>query len=135
MPQTYLEDVQREGQTVNPLFVFLGVEVLELGPDRATLQLKIKPELIQGAGMAAGGILATLLDETMAHAVLAGNNPGQHTTTVDMNTSYYRPANKHATLVCEARVSKRGKRMVFAEAVIRHNGHETARATATFLIL
>lgn len=135
MPHAYLDEVQRTDQTVNPLFAFLGMEMLEIGPDRATFRLAIKPELIQGGGMAAGGILATLLDETMAHAVLAGNKKGQYTTTVDMNVCYYRPVNKSDTLICQARVNKRGKRMVFVEAVAQNNEHEAARATATFLLV
>jgi len=135
MPQSYLEKVRETDQTVNPLFAFLGVEVVEIATDRAVLSLPVKPELTQGAGVTAGGILATLLDETMAHAVLAGNNPGELTTTVDMNVSYYRPVNEDATLICEARVTKRGKRVVFVEAIARNNGHEAARATASFLIV
>lgn len=135
MPQEYLDKVRKPDQQENPLFTFLGVDVITIAPDRAELHLNVKPELIQGAGHAAGGILATLLDETMAHAVLAGNAPGKMTTTVDMNVSYYRPVNKHASLTCEARVTKRGKRLVFAEAVIRSNGHESAKASATFLIV
>ena len=135
MPIEYLEKVRQAGQTVNPLFAFLGVEVEEIGPDRAVLRLSVEPQLIQGAGMAAGGVLATLLDETMAHAVLAGNRPGDLTTTVDMNVSYLRPVNKGASLVCEARVTKRGSRVVFSEGVLRSDGFEAARATATFLIV
>jgi len=135
MPQSYLENVRKEDQTVNPLFAFLGVEVVEIAADRAVLSLPVKAELIQGSGVAAGGILATLLDETMAHAVLAGNKPGEHTATVNLNVSYSRPVNAYATLVCEARVTKRGRRVVFVEAVVRSNGHEAARATASFLIV
>lgn len=135
MPNEYLENVQKEGQKVNPLFAFFGVEVEEIAPDRAVLHLPVKSELIQGAGFAAGGILATLLDETMAHAVLAGNRPGELTTTVNMNVTYLRPVNKGANLVCQASVTKRGGRVVFAEAVLRSDGFEAARATASFLIV
>lgn len=127
--------MQEADQTVNPLFRFLGVEVEEISPGRAVLRLLVKPELIQGAGVAAGGVLATLLDEAMAHAVLAGNAPDQLTTTVDMNVSYLRPVNREATLTCEARVTKRGSRVVFTEATLRANGLDAARATASFLIV
>ena len=144
MPQKYLEAVREPGQTVNPLFVLLGVDVKHIAPDEARLGLVIKPELVQGAGMAAGGILATLLDETMAHAVLAGNGPGRTTSTVDMNVSYLRPVAPGASLLCRARVRKRGARVVFAEAVVLDLGpadaaateesREAARATATFIL-
>lgn len=135
MPQKYLEQVRLPDQTVNPLFAFLGMEVVELTPDCAVLCLTVKPELIQGAGKAAGGILAALLDETMAHAVLGGNAPGQQATTVDMNVSYYRPANRDDVLTCKAHVVKRGSRIVFSEATVRCEMHDVAHATASFMLL
>lgn len=135
MPQTYLDAVRRPGQTVNNLFAFLGIEVDAIEPDRAVLRLPFRPELTQGAGLVAGGVLATLLDEAMAHAVLGGNAPGQRTTTVDLSVSYLRAARPGADLVCEARVVKRGGRVLFVEASATSDGREAARATASFLLL
>jgi len=135
MVNEYLRAVREPGQAVNALFAFLGVEVVAIEPGRAELRLPVKPELTQGARMAAGGVMATLLDEAMAHAVLAGNRDGELTTTVDMNVSYLRAAGQGAVLDCEARVIKRGGRVVFAEATLSADGREAARATATFLLL
>lgn len=135
MPKQYLEHVTRSDQSVNPLFSFLGIEIVEIQTDTAVLSLVIKPDLLQGAGMAAGGILATMLDEAMAHAVLAGNQPGQFTTTVNMNVSYYRPVNKGDALVCTAKVTKRGKRVSFTEATIVCNDKAVAHATASFMLV
>ncbi|BDQ34116.1 PaaI family thioesterase [Pseudodesulfovibrio portus] len=134
MPRQYLEAVKHPEQSVNPLFAFLGLEVETFEPDRAVLRLVCRPELVQGAGLVAGGVLATLLDETMAHAVLAGNQPGQKTTTVDMSVSYLRPVNPCDVLVCEAEVIKRGGRVLFVEACARVAAKEVARATASFLL-
>lgn len=135
MPRKYLDAVRRVDQLVNPLFIFLGVEVVEIEPDRSILRLTVRPELTQGAGMAAGGVLALILDEAMAHAVLGGNEAGSLTTTVDLNVSYLRPVNPHAVLTCEARVVKRGSRVVFTEASVRTEDLEVARATASFLLV
>jgi len=135
MPTTYLDAVRRPGQTVNNLFAFLGIEVDAIEPERAVLRLPYRPELTQGAGLVAGGVLATLLDEAMAHAVLGGNAPGQRTTTVDLSVSYLRAARPGADLICEARVVKRGGRVLFVEAVAESDGREAARATASFLLL
>ncbi len=133
MPHAYLEQVRQKDQTINPLLAFLGIEVDEIKPDNAVLRLPAKPELLQGAGVVAGGILATLLDETMAHAVLGGNPQGKRTATVDMNASYLRPVQPNTDLVCKARVVKRGSRIIFAEASVLGEGREVARATASFL--
>lgn len=135
MPHKYLELVAKPDQDVNPLFSFLGIEIVELVTDCASLQLTIKPELIQGAGQAAGGVIATLLDEAMAHAVLSGNKPGQFTSTVSMNVSYYRAVKKNDTLLCTATVTKRGQRMVFTEATVTADSTPVAHATASFMML
>jgi uncharacterized protein (TIGR00369 family) len=135
MPRSYLDAVRRPGQTVNNLFAFLGIIVDTLEPDRAVLRLPFRPELTQGAGMVAGGVLATLLDETMAHAVLGGNRPGERTTTVDLSVSYLRAAKPGSDLRCEARVVKRGGRVLFVEASALSDDREVARAKASFLLL
>ena len=135
MPQSYLDAVRQQGQTVNNLFAFLGIIVDTIEPDRAVLRLPFRPALTQGAGMVAGGVLATLLDETMAHAVLGGNEPGQRTTTVDLSVSYLRAVKSGSDLTCEARVIKRGGRVLFVEASATSDDREVARATASFLLL
>jgi len=135
MPEQYLEAVKDPEQSVNPLFAFLGLRVEAFEPGRAVLRLECGPELVQGAGLVAGGVLATLLDETMAHAALAGNRPGQQITTIDMSVSYLRPVNAGDVLVCEATVIQRGSRVLFVEACARAAAKEVARATASFLLL
>jgi uncharacterized protein (TIGR00369 family) len=135
MPQSYLDAVRLPGQTVNNLFAFLGIVVDTIEPDRAVLRLPFRPELTQGAGVVAGGVLATLLDETMAHAVLGGNEPGQRTTTVDLSVSYLRTVRPDSDLCCEARVVKRGNRVLFVEATASSDDREVARGTASFLLL
>ncbi|EGB15344.1 thioesterase superfamily protein [Pseudodesulfovibrio mercurii] len=135
MPQAYLDEIRRPDQTVNNLFAFLGIVVDSIEPDRAVLRLPFRPELTQGARMVAGGVLATLLDETMAHAVLGGNRPGERTTTVDLSVSYLRAVKPGSDLTCEARVVKRGGRVLFVEAAVSSDDREVARATASFLLL
>jgi acyl-coenzyme A thioesterase PaaI-like protein len=49
--------------------------------------------------------------------------------------SYLRPAGSGADLTCEARVVKRGGRVLFVEAEARSGDVEAARATASFLLL
>lgn len=135
MRQEYLDTVVKPGQVVNPLFAFLGMEILEIATDRARFQLAVSPDFIQGAGKLAGGMMALLLDEAMAHAVLGGNSGDAVCTTVDMNVSYYRPVSQGEILVCEARVLKRGNRIVFTEAVISVNERDVAKATASFMVV
>ena len=64
--KNYLSKVRGVDQTVNPLFQFLGVIVEEISPAKSVLRLPLKYHFRQGAGITAGGILATLADEAMA---------------------------------------------------------------------
>lgn len=135
----YLAAVARPGQTVNNLFGFLGVAVKELSPGQARLSLPLRPEFLQGAGMVAGGVLATLLDETMAHAVLPALPPDQAVTTVELSTRYLSAVGPRdldgPPLACLARVVRQGKRIAFVEAEVSLAGRGIARASASFLIV
>lgn len=71
MPQTYLKKLQEDGQTVNPVFNFLGIVIEQISKEKVILRLPFKPGFIQGGGVIAGGIMATLADEAMAHLVIA----------------------------------------------------------------
>ena len=131
----YLDALRQPGQAVNPLFAFLGVEVEVIEPGRAVLSLTVKPELIQGAGVAAGGVLATLLDEAMAHAIIPTLAGDRRCATVELSTRYLAPVKKGQRLTAEARVVKAGKRIVFVEGSVENErGEAVARADASFMI-
>lgn len=91
MSQAYLSSVLAEGQGVNPLFRFIGVNVVKIEPDETILHLPFRPDFIQGGGVVAGGVIATLADETMAHLVLSNLAEGQKTATIEMNVRFLRP--------------------------------------------
>ena len=136
MPQRYLEQVRKPGQTVNPLFRFLGVEVEHISPERAVLGLVMKDEFIQGAGVAAGGVLATLMDEAMAHAAIANLKEGEGTTTVELSVRYLKACRSGDALRAEARVAKRGNSLITVEGDITNGqGELTAKALASFMVL
>jgi len=134
MSAQYLQAVQQNDQRVNAVLKHLGVTVDDIAPGQAELRMTAKSELTQGAGVLSGGVLATLLDETMAHAVLTQNEAGQRTCTVDMHVTYYRVAKVGDDLICRGYVTKRGKRMVFVDAVASCNDKEIAKSTASFML-
>lgn len=131
----YLQAVQQSGQTVNPLLVFLGINIERLDTANVSLSLAVNGEFVQGAGVMAGGLQATLLDEAMAHAVLSVLNPGEGTATIEMSVRYFRVVNKGDRLRAEARIVQRGKRVIQAEATASVDGAVTAKAAASFSVL
>ena len=137
MPQEYLRAVLQEDQKVNQLFTFLGARVAAAEDGAACVLLPVSSKLAQGGGMVAGGILATLADEAMAHAVLSLLPKGQHTATAEMNVRFLRAADPKADGYIEAvgRVIKPGRSLMFAEAEVTDNtGRLLAKAGGTFWV-
>jgi uncharacterized protein (TIGR00369 family) len=133
--QEYLKKVQLPGQSVNPLFACLGVIVEKIAPERVVLRLPFRPDFIQGGGMIAGGIIATLADEAMAHAALANLNPGETTATIEMNIRYLKGC-ASGEIAAAATLAKKGRRVITLQADISDNSGQTiAQAGASFLVL
>ena len=133
--KTYLKKVQQPGQNVNPLFVSLGVVVEKLSPESVVLRLPFRPDFIQGGVMIAGGIIATLADEAMAHAALANLNPGETTATIEMNIRYLKGCASGA-ITATASLIKKGRRVITLQAEITNeNNQSVALAGASFMVL
>ena len=79
-----------------------------------------------------GGILMTLMDETMAKAAVRS---GLSVVTAEMITKFKSPAKVGTTLICSAKVEEIRKRLVYARASIRsEDGSVIAEATAKLMI-
>jgi uncharacterized protein (TIGR00369 family) len=79
-----------------------------------------------------GGILMTLMDETMAKAAVRS---GLSVVTAEMTTKFKSPAKVGTTLICSAKVEEIRKRLVYARASIRsEDGSVIAEATGKLMI-
>ena len=135
MPAAYLDAVRQPGQTVNPLFAFLGISLKEASLERAVLELPFRPEFLQGAGVVAGGMVAALADEAMAHVVLANLEPGQKTATVEMTVRYFRPV-LESGLTAVAILVNKGRRIISAEVLVTDaKNRQVAKASGSFFVL
>jgi uncharacterized protein (TIGR00369 family) len=133
--KTYLKKVQQPGQNVNPLFAYMGVVVEKLSPESVVLRLPFRPDFIQGGGMIAGGIIATLADEAMAHAALINLNPGETTATIEMNIRYLKGC-ASGEITATASLIKKGRRVITLQAeIINENNQSVALAGASFMVL
>ena len=133
--KNYLDEVRKPGQTVNPLFNFLGVKVELISSEKAILRLPLREEFIQGAGVIAGGILATMADECMGQLAVANLRDGESTATVEMNIRFLRPI-KSGELEAQATVVRKGSRILALEAqVLDGQGLLLAHAGASFIVI
>lgn len=71
----------------------LDIKLLEVGAGRAKTTMEIKPEHLNGAGIAHGGAIFTLADVAFAAAC---NSHGQISLAANANISFLRPAGKGA---------------------------------------
>lgn len=79
-----------------------------------------------------GGILMTLMDETMAKAAV---HSGLSIVTAEMTSKFKRPAKVGTVLICSARIEEVRKRLVYARASIRdENGSVIVEATGKLMI-
>lgn len=135
---SYLAALCCADQNVNPLFNFLGARFVKAEDGEAVIELPVSGRLAQGAGVVAGGILATLADEAMAHAVISMLEEGQHTVTTEMNIRYLRATDpeKKGLLTGTGRVVKRGKTIITTEAAIHDaDGRLLATSGGSFFVI
>ena len=117
------------------MFTFLGVKVEMISPEKVVLSLPLRDEFIQGAGVIAGGVMAALADEAMAHVTLANVNEGESTATIEMNMRYLKSIRK-GTLRAEATVIKKGRRVVTVKAEVTDDeGELLAQSGASFMVI
>ena len=77
-----------------------------------------------------GGIVSTLLDEAMAHAVLSVR---EGTATAEMRVLFEKPVDTAGEITVEARVNEEKHRLLRASAELRQDGTQKASAQGTFI--
>ncbi len=127
-------DIIRGFLPTSPLVAHLGIELVELAPDRAVLSLPFRDEIVTIGSTVHGGAIATLIDTTAMAAAWSGAEPPENMrgTTVSLSVSFLAAANQ-VDLEAEARVVRRGRSLVFLEIDVRSpDGASLARGLATY---
>ena len=107
-----------------------GVEVLEAGGGRAALRLPFRPDLLRPGGTVSGPALMGLADVAMWAALLGVTGGRDESVTSTMTVNFLRPF-APGPVLAEARLLKRGKRMVFGEVLLRAEAGEEVSAHVT----
>lgn len=129
---TQLKRIEKALSTV-PYAQLIGIELEEIGSGTATLSVKVRKELTQNHGVVHGGAVASLIDTSMAFAIITLLEPGERVTTVDLTISYLRPVTK-GLLTAQARVIRAGRRLFVVSAdVFAGNVKPTATALSTYI--
>lgn len=82
----------------DPFSQWLGIKRLEEGPGFCTLQLTVKPEMLNGFSIAHGGITYSLADSALA---FAANAHGRKCVSVETSISHVQPVMEGDVLTTE----------------------------------
>lgn len=124
-----------------PFFNLIGLEVLDVGPGWSKTRLEHRADLTQPAGILHGGVIASLVDTGIAHALFLTERfqelreEGRAVVSVDLRIKYFRPVSE-AEVVCESKVTRFGRQIIHAESIVTNaQGKEVARGDATYMTI
>lgn len=120
-----------------PVSQHLGWKCREIDPEGGTIVVDFvaRPEFLNPVGSVQGGLVAAMLDDTMAPLIHATLEPGQGAPTLELKVSFLRPA-QAGPLVGRGRLVHRGSSVAFLEAQLEDpEGMLLATASATVCIL
>lgn len=117
----------------NPFAALIGMELVDLKPEEATIKIEMRDELRQPHGILHGGVTATLIDTAMAYAVITCLTETEKASTVDLTVHYLRP-HAQGTILCTAKIVRAGKRILTVSAeVLNEQGKQIATALSTYM--
>jgi acyl-CoA thioesterase len=94
----------------------LGMEILEVGPGRATLAMTVQPHMVNGQRIAHGGFIFTLADSAFAFAC---NTHNERVVAAQGNITFIRPGKLGDRLVASGReISRSGRSGIYDVTVM-----------------
>jgi len=121
-----------EAVKTTPYLKLLGIELIEIEPEKAVMSLEMQEKLRQPYGLLHGGATASLIDTAMAFAVKSVLPDDEKTTTVDLTVQYLRP-HTSGKVICTAKITRAGKRLLFVSAEVSNEaGKLVATALSTY---
>jgi uncharacterized protein (TIGR00369 family) len=98
-----------------PFSKMIGMRLVDLRHNEAEIEIEMRDELRQPAGLLHGGVTATLIDTAMAFAVITRLAEGERASTIDLTVHYLRP-HTDGKFTCVAKVVRAGKRILTVSA-------------------
>jgi len=117
------------------LVAHLGIEFVEVTPERVLARLAVRDELLTTTGTVHGGTLMAFADTIGAAGTVANLSAEQRTATLESKTNFI-AACRSGTIQAEARPIHKGKRThVWETRITDENGKLLSITTQTQMIL
>jgi acyl-CoA thioesterase len=109
----------------------LGMEIVEVGPGRATLTMTVQPHMVNGQRIAHGGFIFTLADSAFAFAC---NSHNEKAVAAQGNITFIKPGKLGDVLIASAHeISRSGRSGIYDvqvktgdEIIAEFRGHSRA---------
>ena len=127
-------EVIRQFLPTSPYVGHLGMRLIEMKPDTATLALPFSDTLVTIGTTVHGGAIASLIDTTAMVAAWSGAEApaNMRGTTVGLTVTYLTPAN-HEDIIATASVLRRGRNLVYLDVEVRTaSGTAVAKGLVTY---
>lgn len=105
---------------------WLGIEVLITKPDESVVRMTVRPEMVNGFGVAHGGIAYSLADSALA---FAANTSGNITVAIDNGITYPAAVQVGDVLTASCTKDSTTRRLGFYRVTVMNQKNETV---ATF---
>jgi acyl-CoA thioesterase len=101
---------------------WLGIEILDVAPQRCRCRMIVRDEMVNGFGVAHGGIAFSLADSAFAFAC---NTHGHVTVSIENSVSYPNPVRPGDVLTAEAEEEVSSNRIGYYRVHVRNQRQET----------
>lgn len=101
---------------------WLGITVSDVAPNAATTRLTVRKEMVNGFGVAHGGIVYSLADSALA---FASNTHGRVTVSIDNGITYPAAVNVGDELTAVAQMESSTKKLGFFRVTVTNQKRET----------
>lgn len=102
---------------------WLGIEVLETGEGFCRLRMQVRQDMLNGFGIAHGGITYSLADSALA---FASNSHGPKSVSVETSISHTRPLKEGDVIEATAREEHRSNKIAVYSVQVTHGADTVA---------
>jgi acyl-CoA thioesterase len=133
----YLDEIRDRGTKANPFFRLMGIEIVSYGGGKSELSMKLRPDMMNGAGWMQGGLFTALCDEAMALALFTVMDERESIATISESTSYFWGV-REGEIVANGSVIRKARQVAFTEGQVRvagDGGKLLSKTSASFSII
>jgi len=100
---------------------WLGIEMVVIDKGYAKLKMKVRDEMLNGFGIAHGGITYSLADSALA---FASNGTGKMAVSTGTSIAHYKQVQSGDTLTVEARETNLGEKVAHYQVIVQNQDEE-----------